>query len=124
MIALLLIRPGPLRDGMDALMVSIPDVQLVAHSNDAETALDFCRQNKADLIVIEVRPDDRDLLNIVSEMKALCTEGNVLALIHDENNRLSAEMAQVDLVLSIGTPAAKLKVGIDGLIHSSMEESA
>lgn len=124
MIALLLIRPGPLRDGMDALMVSIPDVQLVAHSNDAETALDFCRQNKADLIVIEVRPDDRDLLNIVSEMKALCTEGNVLALIHDENNRLSAEMAQVDLVLSIGTPAAKLKVGIDELIHSSMEESA
>ncbi len=124
MIALLLIRPGPLRDGMDALMVSIPDVQLVAHSNDAETALDFCRQNKADLIVIEVRPDDRDLLNIVSEMKALCTKGNVLALIHDENNRLSAEMAQVDLVLSIGTPAAKLKVGIDELIHSSMEESA
>jgi DNA-binding NarL/FixJ family response regulator len=130
MIALLLIRPGPLRDGLDALMVSISDVQLVAHPNDAGAALDFCRQNKTELIVLEVRPDDRELLKIVSEMKTLCPQGNVLALIHDESERKPAEQAQVDLILSVGTPASKLKVEIEGLArsseeigHSSVEES-
>ena len=121
MIALLLIRPGPLRDGLDALMVSFPDVQLVAHSNDADAALNFCRKNNTELIVLEVRPDHSDLLNIVSEMKTLCPQANVLALIHDENDRRPAELAQVDLILSIGTPAAKLKVGIEGLVCPSEE---
>lgn len=123
MIALLLIKPGPLRDGLDALMVSISDVQLVAHSNDAEAALDFCKQNNTELVVLEVRPDDHDLLNIVSEMKALCPQGHVVALIHDEKDRRSAEQAEADLVLIVGTPAAKLKVGIEGLVRSSVEKT-
>jgi len=97
-------------------------VQLVAHSNDAEAALDFCRKNKTELIVIEVKPDDRELLKIVSEMKTLCPRGNVLALIHEEDDRRNAELAQSDLVLSIGTPASKLKDGIERLVQASIEE--
>lgn len=123
MIALILIKPGPLRDGMDALLVSIAEVHLVAHPNDAEAALDFCEHNITELIVLEVKPGQRDMLNIVGDMKALCPQGNVLALIHDENDRVAAERAQADLILSAGMPAYKLNAAIKALANSSVEES-
>jgi DNA-binding NarL/FixJ family response regulator len=119
MITLLLIRPGPLLDGLDALLISLPEVQLVAHSSSAEAALGFCRQNKTELIILEVRHDNGGLLNVVPEMKTLFPQGNVLALIHDESDRQSAELAQVDRILSIGIPASKLKIEIEELARTS-----
>lgn len=119
MIALLLIKPGPLRDGIDALLVSRAGEHLVAHSSYTGAALDFCRHNAAELIIIEVRPEDRLILDIVCDMKALCPQGKVLALIHDENDRKPAEQALVDLALSVGTPAPRLKASIEELVISS-----
>lgn len=119
MIALLLIRPGPLRDGLDALLVSIPEVHLVAHSSNSMTAIDFCRKNETDLIVIEIRSGDREVLIVVPKMKALCPRGHVLALIHSENDRLPAEQAKADLIMSVGAPASKLKAGIEELARAS-----
>ena len=121
MITLLLIRPGPLLDGLDALLTSIPEVQLVAHSSSAEAALGFCRQNKTELIILEVRHENGDLLNVVPEMKALCPGGNVLALIHDESDRQTANLAQVDRILSVGISASKLKNEIEEFARTSEE---
>jgi DNA-binding NarL/FixJ family response regulator len=119
MITLLIIRPGPLLDGLDALLISIPEVQLVAHSSSVEAALGFCRQNKTELIILEVRHDNGGLLNVVPEMKALCPQGSVLALIHDESDRQTAELAQVDRILSVGIPASKLKSEIEEFARTS-----
>jgi DNA-binding NarL/FixJ family response regulator len=123
MITLLLIRPGALLDGVDALLVSIPGVQMDAHSNNADTALEFCKQNNTELVILEVRPDDRGLLNIVSEIKGLCPQGHVVAIIHDEKDRQCAEQSGVDLIMSIGTRASELKESIKELANSSVEES-
>jgi DNA-binding NarL/FixJ family response regulator len=115
---LLLVRPGSLRDGLDALLFTIPEVKLVTHPNDVAAAVDFCKQNNPDLIVLEVRPDDDEILGHVAEIKALCPEGHVVALIHDINDQLPAEQAQADLVLSIGTRATTLKAAIVNLAYT------
>ena len=72
MIVLLLIKPGPLRDGLNALLYSIPDVQLVVHAHDVDAAFDFCRKNTNILIIMDIKPGDRALLARVSEMKGIC----------------------------------------------------
>ena len=38
MLVLLAAKPGPLRDGLDALLDSIPEVNLVTHANDMDAA--------------------------------------------------------------------------------------
>ena len=38
MIALLVLRPGPLRDGLNALLSAMPEIGLVAQSEDADAA--------------------------------------------------------------------------------------
>jgi DNA-binding NarL/FixJ family response regulator len=109
MIVLLAVKPGPLRDGLDALLYATPEVQLVAHANDTNAALEFCQQHPTKLIILEVRPGDRDILSNVAEMKALYPQGQVVAMIHEEKDRQPAEASGADVVLASGTRAAKLK---------------
>jgi DNA-binding NarL/FixJ family response regulator len=122
MIVLLVIKPGPLRDGLDALLFAMPEVQLVVHANDANASLDFCRQGTTDVVILEVRPGDRDLLAKVSDVKALCPQGQALALIHNEEDRGPAEAAGADSVLSVGMPATRLRGVITEIASSDMGE--
>ena len=121
--ALLLVSSRSLQDGLDALLSSMPEVQLIAHSNDAATVFDFCRQNDPELVVIEVSCVNRDSLSIVRELMAISPKGFVLALYHDEDGRTLAEQSQVDRVLPIGTPASKLKAVIEDVAHSTKQDS-
>jgi len=118
MIVLLAVKPGPLRDGLDALLYATPEVQLVAHANDTNAALEFCQQHPTELIILEVRPGDRDLLVKVPEIKALYPQGQVIALIHEEKDREPAEKSGIDVVLTTGMRAAKLKEKITEIAGS------
>jgi DNA-binding NarL/FixJ family response regulator len=109
MIVLLAVKPGPLRDGLDALLYATPEVKLVAHANDTNAALTFCQQHPTKLIILEVKPGDRDILGNVPELKELNPRGQVIALIHEEGDRDSVEESGIDVVLSSGMRAVKLK---------------
>ena len=56
--AVLVIKPGPLRDGLDALLFAMPDVHLVAYPNNTNAVLDFCQKNPESLMILEIRPND------------------------------------------------------------------
>jgi DNA-binding NarL/FixJ family response regulator len=122
MIALLVVKPGPLRDGLDALLYAMPEMQLVVHANDANASLDFCQQGTTDLVILEIRPGDRDLLAKVPDMKVLCPQRKVIALIHDEEDRGPAEAAGADSVLSVGMRATRLREVIMEIVSSDMGE--
>jgi DNA-binding NarL/FixJ family response regulator len=118
MIVLLLFKPGSLRDGLNALLYTISDVQLVVHANDASAALEFCRENPNILIIMEIKPGDRDLLAQVPEMKVLNPQKRVIALIHNEDDREAAEQAGMDMILDVGTRAPELKAKIEDLVRN------
>jgi DNA-binding NarL/FixJ family response regulator len=118
MIVLLLFKPGDLRDGLNALLYTIPDVQLVVHAHDASAALEFCRKNPNILIITEIKPGDRALLAQVPEMKALSPQMRVMALIHDENDREAAEKAGMDSILEVGMRAPVLKAAIEDVARN------
>jgi DNA-binding NarL/FixJ family response regulator len=122
MIVLLAVKPGPLRDGLDALLYATPEVKLVAHANDTNAALNFCQQHPTKLIILEVRPGDRDILGNVPELKELNPQGQVIALIHEEKDREPAEASGIDVVLTSGMRAVKLKekiTDITGLLANA-----
>lgn len=123
MIVLLVVKPGPLRDGLNALLYAIPEVLLVAQATNANAALDFCLGRPIELMILEVKPGDRDLLAKVPDMKAHCPQGQIIAFIHDEEDWQPAEAAGVDLVMRVGTRAAELKKRIDEAVYSFGEVS-
>ena len=121
MIALLVLRPGPLRDGLNALLSAMPEIGLVAQSEDADAALGFLAQHCADLVLIKLDAGDRRLLGPVLEMKALCPDAQVIALIEDERDRQVAAASGADLVMIVGVPAASLKAQMRILVRSCRE---
>ena len=123
MIVLLVVRPGPLRDGLNALLSSMPEVQLVAQANDASAAIDFCQGRPNEMVIMEIKPGDRNLLTKVSDIKVLCPKGEVIALIHDEEDWEPAEASGVDLIIRVGIRAVELRERIAEAVVS-LEKSA
>lgn len=121
--AVLVIKPGPLRDGLDALLFTMPDVQLVAHPSDNNAAIDFCRKNPDALIIFEIRSNDPGLMDTIPEMKERCPLGRVVALINTESDLRSAEEVGADLIMRVGVRASELKTSIEELVGASMEAS-
>lgn len=120
---LLMVRPGPLRDGLNALLSSMPEVQLVAQANDASAAIDFCQGRPNEMVIMEIKSGDRNLLTKVSDIKVLCPKGEVIALIHNDEDCELAEAAGVDLIIRVGIRAAELRERIAESVVS-LEKSA
>ena len=112
MIALLVLRPGPLRDGLNALLSAMPEIGLVAQAEDADAALRFLARHCAELVLIKLDAGDRRLLGPVLEMRALCPDTQVVALIEDERDRQVAEASGTDLVMMVGVPVPGLIVSL------------
>jgi DNA-binding NarL/FixJ family response regulator len=121
MIALLVVRPGPLRDGLSALLSAMPEIRLVAHAEDADAALGFLARQCAELVLIKLDAGDRQLLGPVIEMRALCPDTQVVALIEDERDRQVAEASGTDLVMVVGVPVPVLRARIGALVRSTAE---
>jgi DNA-binding NarL/FixJ family response regulator len=123
MIALLVVRVGTLRDGLNALLSAMPDIRLVAQAEDADAALMFLARQCAELVLIKLDAGDRRLLGPVMEMRALCPDTQVVALIDDERDRKVAEASGTDLVMMVGVPAPVLRARIEAMV-SSLAEAA
>jgi len=122
MIALLVLRPGPLRDGLNALLSAMPEIQLVAQAGDTDAALEFLARHCAELALIMLESGDRQRMGTVLEMKALCPQTQVVVLVEDGRDRQVAESSGGDLVLGMGTRAAELKAKIRELVRLPAEE--
>jgi DNA-binding NarL/FixJ family response regulator len=121
MMALLVLRPGPLRDGLNALLSSMPEIRLVAQAEDADAALAFLARHCADLALIMSEAGDRQCMETVLEMKALCPQTQVVVLVEDERDRQVAEACGADLVMMLGVPVPTLKAKTRALVRSVAE---
>jgi chemotaxis response regulator CheB len=101
---------------MNALLYAMPEIDMVAQAGDAQAALDFCLRSQVELVILEVKPGEHELLARLAEMKALCW-GRMVVLIHDEADRQPVEASGADLVMTVGMRAAELKVGIGKMIR-------
>ncbi len=122
MIALLVLRPGPLRDGLNALLSTMPEIRLVAQAEDADAALNFLAGRCVELAILRLEARDPQLLETMGKMKALCPQIQLVALIEDEKVGQSADASGADLVLMLGVRASVLKAEIEALIGSLAEE--
>ena len=122
MIALLVLRPGPLRDGLNALLSAMPEIGLVAQAEDTDAALKFLARHCAELVLIKLEARDHQHLGTVLEMKALCPQTLVVVLVEDGRDRQVAEANGADLVLGMGIRATELKAKIRELVRLPAEE--
>ena len=123
MIALLVLDHGQLRDGFTALLTAMPEIGLVAQTDDIEEALTFLSQQCVELVLMKLDASDHRLLERVRLMKSLCPHIHFVAFIESEKDLLVAEASEADLVLREGDRASALKANIRELVRSLADKT-
>ena len=111
-----------MRDGLNALLTTMPEIRLVAQAEDTDSALIFLTGRCVELTILRLEARDRRLLETVAKMKALCPQIQLVVFIEDEKGWQTAEASGADLVLRLGMRASVLKAEIEALIGSMAEE--
>lgn len=106
--ALIVAKPGPLRDGLRALLTAMPQIGAVDMASDLPSALRTVFEHSPALVLL-----DSDLTNgkvwlTVRRAKAKWPRAWCIFLANDLQQHQEAEAAGADAVLLKGFPAARL----------------
>lgn len=115
-IALIIVRPGPLRHSLQTLMASMPQIQIVAESRNVSALLKLGAQLPPDLVLLEAALPGNEVCAAVSEIKARWAGTRTIVLVENAGQQQEAQAAGADAVLYQGFPAARLIAVIEELL--------
>lgn len=115
-IALIVVRPGPLRNSLQTLMASMPQIQIVAESRDVAALMQLGSQLPPDLVLMEAALPGDEVCAAVREIKARWVRSRTVVLVENADQQQEAEAAGADAVLYQGFPAAQLIAVVEELL--------
>ncbi len=116
-LALIVAHPGPVRDGLRALLTAIPRVASLREIDDASSALRMVEQDRPALVLISVASPGDEVWNLLAQIKAKYPRTRSILLVDDVQQQQLAQAAGADGVLLKGDPASRLSATIKRLLH-------
>lgn len=113
---LLVARPGPLKDGLRALLTAIPQIDIVAQVRDVATAPVVAAEFQPRLLIVDGGLPRLDLAALLPEIKALSAPTRCIVLAQDVAQQQTAAAAGADAVLLIGSFAEELAQVVEQLL--------
>ena len=120
MLALVVARPGPVCDGLVALLGAIPDVRKIVQVTGAQDAWDFTQTLCPNITLIHASPLSSSLANFVQQMKLFCVQP-IVVIVNSEEDRKTAVADGADIVVMEGLPSSKLAMHITTLLQQHSE---
>jgi DNA-binding NarL/FixJ family response regulator len=113
---LIMVSPGPLRDGLHALVMTIPRVKIVHNSSGLDSLLRMGGELQPDLVLLDANlPGNEDWI-VLRQVKETWSQSRCLVLADNAQQRHEAEFAGAEVVLPKGFRAARLFETIQGLL--------
>ena len=118
MLALVVARPGPVNDGLVALLEAAPQVRKIAHVRTANDAWDFVNKICPDITLIHAATLSEELATFMADYKVACSSP-LLAVVLSEEERQMALAYGADIAVIEGLPASKLSAHLASLLQQS-----
>ena len=119
-LALIVAHPGPVRDGLRALLTAIPQVESSKEVDDASSALRIVKEHHPALVLISVDLSGDEVWDLLRQIKAERPQTRSILLVNDVHQQRLAQAAGADGVLLEGSPASKLSATIKSLLPQVM----
>jgi len=116
-LALIVAHPGPVRDGLRALLTAIPQVASLKEVDDASSALRVIEEYSPALVLISVNATSDDVWNLLAQIKAKHPQTRSILLVDDVQQQQLAQATGADGVLLRGAPASRLSATIKSLLY-------
>ena len=120
-LALIATRPGPLQNGLVALMTTMPQVNAVIVAEEAASALRMIADHLPTLVLLEMALPGEGTGTLLKQIKATWPLTRCIVLANDVPQQQEAEAAGADVVLLKGFPAARLIAAIERLLSDEEE---
>lgn len=118
--ALIVVRPGPLRNSLLALMNTMPQIEIVAESRDVSSLLRMGTQLQPDLVLLETELPGDGVQEALRQIRDEWSATHTIVLVDNAIQRLNAQKAGADVVLYKGFRAASLVRIISSLLPQNV----
>ena len=115
--ALIVARPGELRDGLRALLMTTGKVGHISQADDGRAALVIIGQLCPQMAILDWNIPGGDLPTLVTKIKSECPETKCLVLADGVEQQREAEFAGADVTVLKGFPAARLVQTLSTLLE-------
>jgi DNA-binding NarL/FixJ family response regulator len=123
-LVLIIVKPGHLRNGLQSLLRTIPQIEILAESHDPSILLKTNEELHPELILVEACLMDDPHWSAIAKIKANRLSTKVIVLTENEHQGQTAQKAGADFYLLKGFPATELAQLIENLlIHDSPNEN-
>lgn len=114
--ALIVARPGPLRDALHALVDTMPQIEAVDVASDVRSALRADVKLPPTLVLLDADLGDDKVWLAVRQVKLRWPRARTIILAGNVEQQGEAEAAGADVVLLEGFPAGRLVAAIVQLL--------
>ena len=114
--ALLVVLPGELREGLESLLLASDGIAEVLTADDLRTAMVKGEINCPELVVVELAGDALSHLSDLAEMKTRCPDSKYLALAECASQAAQAKSAGADVAVLKGFRAADLSETVSKML--------
>ena len=123
-LALIVARPGPLRNGLQALMTTMPQIEILAETTDPSALRRMGAGMQPDVVLLDASLPEDQVWAALGQIKAERSQTRSIVLVEDSQQQQKAQAAGADVVLIQGTPAGQLIAAIEGLLSQEEGGSA
>ena len=122
-IAMIVAKPGHLRNALQSLLRTVPQIEILAESNDPSILRKMNEDLHPELILVDVGLIDEDDWSALTKIKENRPATKVLVLTENDQQGQAAREAGADYFLLKGFPASELAHLVEtSLIQDSREE--
>jgi DNA-binding NarL/FixJ family response regulator len=110
---LLITRPGPLRDGLHQLLISISQIEGISQADDVSSALGQEQPCNPFLVLVVVDESDSQLDTELKQLRHKWPRAKYVVMVSDERDLVVAQASGAHEVMFEGCPASRLVEAIE-----------
>ena len=114
--ALIVTHRESLQNGLQALVMSIPQVDIIGQVDDGSQALEMVREHHPDLVLLDTNLPNDEEWQVLEQIKALWPDIQCIVLADDVHQQREAATLGADIVLLKGFSPAKLAEIIETIV--------
>jgi DNA-binding NarL/FixJ family response regulator len=121
-LALIVAKPGHLWDGVQSLLRTLPEIEIIAEIKCHSVLFKMGSEMKPDLILLDASLFGEDILKAITKISEEWSDTQCVVLVEDHQQYQALFDAGADLVVPQGFPATKLVAAIEDLLSAHLED--
>jgi DNA-binding NarL/FixJ family response regulator len=120
-LALIVARPGPLRNSLQALMTTMPQIEVLAETSDPAALLRLGAEIQPHIVLFDADLPAEQVCAALGQIREKWHRTRSVVLVADSRQQQELQVAGADVALLKGFPAAKLIATLEGLLSQQEE---